>query len=273
MLKTLDGETRLFAILGDPIAQVKSPAGITQTMVRRGANAVVVPMHVRPADYDAFMLAAPGIQNLEGLIMTVPHKIPVAAYVETFTDRAKFLGACNILRRIKPGGGWQADATDGYGCVKAMTSAGFDPKGKRALLIGAGGAGSAIALSLVEEGVAELAIHDAMTDRRDALIDRLNTLAISKGLGMPVRTGSTDPAGFDLAINATPMGMQPTDPLPMDVSRMSPNAFAADVITAPVRSPFLEAAAARGCRTQTGIDMFSAQVEFIADFLLAAGRR
>ena len=181
------------------------------------------------------MRAAPGIQNLAGLIMTVPHKIPVAAYVETFTERAKFLGACNILRRIAPGGGWHADATDGYGCVTAMTSAGVDPAGKRALLIGAGGAGSAIALSLVEAGVAELAIHDAMTDRRDSLIGRLNTHAKSKGLGMPVRIGSTDPAGFDLAINATPMGMKASDPLPMDVSRLAPAAFAADVITAPVQ--------------------------------------
>ncbi len=273
MLKNLDGETRLFAILGDPIAQVKSPGGITQAMVRRGANAILVPMHVRPAEYDAFMRAAPGIQNLEGLVMTVPHKIPATVYVETLTDRARFLGACNILRRITPGGGWHADATDGYGCVTAMTSAGFDPAGKRALLIGAGGAGSAIALSLVEAGVAELAIHDAMTDRRDSLIGRLNALANSNGRGTPVRGGSTDPTGFDLAVNATPLGMKPTDPLPMDVGRLSPSAFAADVITAPVVSPFLEAAGARGCRTQTGVDMFSAQVEFIADFLLTAGRK
>ena len=272
MLKALDGETRLFAILGDPIAQVKSPAGITQAMVRRGANAVLVPMHVRPQDYDAFMRAAPGIQNLEGLVMTVPHKIPVTAYVATMTDRARFLGACNILRRIGPGGGWHADATDGYGFVTALQAAKFAPRGKRALLVGAGGAGSAIALSLVEQGVAELAIHDAMMDRRDSLVARLNDLSRSKGKGTSVRIGGTDPAGFDLAVNATPMGMKPTDPLPMDVDRLSAGAFAADVITAPVRSPFLEAAAARGCRTQTGVDMFSAQVEFIADFLLA-GRR
>ena len=127
-------------------------------------------------------------------------------------------------------------------------------------------------MSLVEFGVAELAIHDAMAERRDNLIARLNALAKSKGQGAPVRIGSTDPAGFDLAINATPMGMSASDPLPMDVDRLEAHAFAADVITAPVRSPFLEAAAARGCRTQTGVDMFTAQVEFIADFLLAGGR-
>jgi shikimate dehydrogenase len=272
MLKTLDGETRLFAILGDPIAQVKSPGGITQAMIRRGANAVLVPMHVRPDDFDAAMRAARGIQNLEGLIMTVPHKIPVTAYVDTLTDRAKFLGACNILRRTVPGGGWHADATDGYGFVGGLQAAGFDPAGKRALLVGAGGAGSAIALALVEAGVADLAIHDALPGRRDKLIGRLNALAMSRGQGTSVRIGGTDPAGFDLAVNATPMGMQPSDPLPMDAGRLDAAAFAADVITAPARSAFLEAAVARGCRTQTGLGMFSAQVEFIADFLLGVDR-
>lgn len=272
MLKTLDGETRLFAILGDPIAQVKSPGGITQAMVERGANAVLVPMHVQPAGFAAFMRAAPGIRNLEGLIMTVPHKIPVSAYVETFTDRAGFLGACNILRRNAAGGSWHADATDGYGFVAALRAAGFEPRDKRALLVGAGGAGSAIALALVEAGVTDLAIHDAITERRDGLIARLNGLARSQGRDASVRIGSPDPSGVDLAVNATPMGMQPSDPLPMDVDRLSVGCLAADVITAPVRSRFLEAAAARGCRTQTGVDMFTAQVDFIADFLLAAGR-
>lgn len=264
MIERLDGETRLFAILGDPIAQVKSPGGITQAMVRRGANAVLVPMHVEPPQFDGVMRGLREIRNLEGLIMTVPHKIPVMAHVETTTERARFLGAANILRRIVPGGGWHADATDGYGMVSALVAAGCDPKGKKALLVGAGGAGAAIALALVEAGVSALALHDGMTARRDDLVRRLN------GLGKAaVTVGSADPAGCDLAINATPTGMKPGDPLPIDVSRLEKGAFAADVITAPIRTPYLEAAAARGCGTSTGYAMFSAQVEFIADFLLA----
>ena len=263
MLTTLDGETRLFAILGDPIAQVKSPGGITQALVRRGANAVLVPMHVRPAEFAGVMRALRGVVNIDGLIMTVPHKIPVMAHIGTLTERARFLGACNVLRRVAAEGGWHGDATDGYGFVTALTAAGFNPKGKRALLVGAGGAGSAIALALVEAGIAELAIHDGMRERRDGLIARLNSLGKAA-----VRAGSPDPAGFDLAVNATPTGMKPEDPLPIDVTRLERGAFAADVITAPVRSPFLDAAAARGCGTQTGADMFRAQVEFIADFLL-----
>lgn len=272
MLDRLDGETRLFAILGDPIVQVKSPAGITRALVARGANAVLVPMHVRPEGFDAFMRAVRGIDNLEGLIMTVPHKIPAAAYAESLTDRARFLGACNIMRRTAPGAGWHADATDGYGFVRGLQAAGFSARDKRALVVGAGGAGSAIALSLIEEGVAELAIHDAMADRRDDLIGRLNDLAQGRGLGRPVRVGSTDPTGVDLAVNATPMGMQPGDPLPLDVDRLRPGVFAADVITLPERSPFLEAAAARGCSIQVGTAMFAGQVDYIADFLLAGGR-
>ena len=145
MLEKLDGETRLFGILGDPIAQVKSPGGITQAMVRRGANAVLVAMHVAPDRFDAFMRAARDVVNLDGLILTVPHKIPVVAHVESLTPRAQFLGACNILRRVAPGGGWHGDATDGYGFVNGLRAAGFEPRGKRALLVGAGGAGSAIA--------------------------------------------------------------------------------------------------------------------------------
>jgi shikimate dehydrogenase len=267
MLKTLDGDTQVYAILGDPIAQVKSPGGITQAMVRRGANAVLVPMHVKPPEFDGVMRALGKVVNIAGLIMTVPHKIPVMAHLETMTERARFLGACNVLRRIPGTGQWHGDATDGYGFVTALRNGGFDPKAKRALLVGAGGAGSAIALTLIEAGVATLAIHDADTARRDGLIARLNGLGKGR-----VSIGSRDPAGCDLAINATPTGMKPADPLPIDATRLEPGAVAADVITAPVQTPFLQAAAARGCATQTGVDMFQAQVEFIAQFMLGPGR-
>ena len=266
MPTSIDGQTRLYGIVGDPIFQVKSPGGITAQFVARGANAILVPMHVRPCDFDAFMAAMRGLLNLEGLVMTIPHKMSVIKHLDQMTDRVRFLGTANVLRRIAPGGGWMGDVTDGLGMINALRSSGFDLRGKRALLVGAGGAGSAIALSLIEEGIAELAIHDALVARRDSLVDRLKE---QRG---NVRAGTPDPSGFDLAINATPIGAKANDPLPIEAEKLSSEAFAADVITAPVRTRFLEVAAARGCRTQVGTSMFAGQVDLVAEYLLAAPR-
>jgi len=263
---SIDGQTRLFGIVGDPIFQVKSPGGITTKFFERGANAILVPMHVRPCDFDAFMAAMRGLLNLEGLVMTIPHKMSVVKHLDQMTDRVRFLGAANVIRRIALGGGWAGDVTDGLGMVNALRSSGFDLRGKRALLVGAGGAGSAIALSLTEEGIAELAIHDTLSARRDSLVARL------KEQGRNVRVGTPDPSGFDLAINATPAGAKANDPLPIDAEKLTSGTFAADVITAPVRTRFLEVAAARGCRTQVGTSMFAGQVDLVAEYLLAAPR-
>lgn len=262
----IDGRTRLYGIVGDPIFQVRTPGGITAKFVALGANAIVVPMHVKPGDFDSFMTAIRGLRNLEGLVLTIPHKMPVVKHLEQMTDRVMFLGAANVIRRITPGGGWTGDVTDGQGMVNALHASGFDPRGKRALLVGAGGAGSAIALSLIEKGVSELAIHDADSSRRDGLVARLSER------GAKVRTGSPDPGGYDLAINATPTGAKAGDPLPIEAERLSPETFVADVITEPVRTRLLEVAAARGCRTQVGRSMFAGQVDLVADYLLAAPR-
>jgi shikimate dehydrogenase len=249
----LDGSVRLFGVVGDPIAQVKSPGGITEQFLLRGANALLVPLHVPPASFPQFLAAARGVLNLEGLVITVPHKIAVVPHVASLTPCARFLGAANIIRRIAPYGGWHGDLSDGEGLRHALTAAGFSPQGKRILLAGAGGAGSAIALALLEAGAAELAVHDTNTERRDSLLARLRKHS-----------------GARLAVNSTPMGMRPEDPLPLDAARLAPGAWAADVVTVPARTPFLEAAAARGCATVPGTAMFAAQAGYVADFLLAA---
>src|SRR6476659_4361730 len=152
---------------------------------------------------------------------------------------------------------WSGDMTDGGGFVSALKRNGFDPKGKRALQVGAGGAGSAIALSLTMEG-ASVTLADLDTKKRDALIARLGRHGHKVAA-----TEKADPAGFDLVVNATPAGMKPGDPLPADAARLEPTVFVADIITMPLVTPLLEAAKARGCRTQTGGEMFNAQVDFI----------
>jgi shikimate dehydrogenase len=259
----LTGATRLHIIVGDPIKQVKSPGGLTRAFADHGHDGVLVPVQVSVEDLGDFLKSADRLKNLDSIVVTVPHKFSCFKHCKTATDRAKFLGAANLMRR-GPDGGWHGEMVDGVGFVGAVRAKGYDPKGKRALLVGAGGAGSAIALALVDAGVRELAIHDEDAVRRDSLISRLNALGKAK-----VVVGSSDPTGFDLVANATPAGMKEGDPLPVDASKLSPATFVGCVITAPAVSPIVEAARKLGCPTSTGIDMYQALQEPMVDFLLA----
>jgi shikimate dehydrogenase len=262
MTIAVDGATRLHIIVGDPITQVKSPAGMSAAFAASGRNALCVPVHVTPEDLGGLIAGAALARNLDGIIATVPHKFACYRHCTEASDRAHFLRAVNIMRRL-PGGGWFGEMVDGLGFVGAVMAKGGAPEGKRALLIGAGGAGSAIALALVEAGVAALAIHDEDTARRDDLIARLGQRTT-----IPLSAGSRDPRGFDLIANATPAGMRPEDPLPVDAEQLSPDMFVGCVITAPAVPPLIAAARRKGCTTSTGSDMYAALQRIMLDFLL-----
>lgn len=259
---TVSGATRLTLVIGDPIAQVKSPAGISGAFARRGEQRLAVPVHVPSDDLARVLAAVEAMRNVDGLIVTVPHKFACLGACRTVTERARFIGAVNLMRR-HPEGGWHGDMSDGLGMVDAIRGAGFEPRGKRTLLVGAGGAGSAIAHALVEAGVASLGLHDADSGRRDALTAKLDQIAARR-----IATGSADPSGYDLVVNASPAGMRSGDDLPVDVSRLSGTQFVACVITVPDPSPWVAAARALGCGSVTGLDMFRAAEEAITRFLL-----
>ena len=262
MSDTLSGATRVHFIVGDPIAQVKSPAGVTQALADQGRNAMVMPAHVAPADLAGWLAGVSLAKNVDGIIVTVPHKFACTDLCATTSERAAFLHTVNTMRR-NPDGGWHGDMFDGLGFVSALRDNGCQPEGKKALLVGAGGAGSAIAHALVLAGVSELAIHDADSARRTTLVDRL------AGLGKcPVTHGSADPGGFDIVLNATPVGMKESDPYPLEVEKISPAMFVGCVITAPAVTPLIAAARARGCGTMTGTHMFGRVRDLMVDFLL-----
>jgi len=264
MSQALSGATRVHFIVGDPIAQVKSPAGVTQAFHDAGRNAVCIPAHVAPNDLAGWTKGVSLAQNVDGIIVTVPHKFSCFELCATTSDRAGFLKAVNTLRR-NADGTWHGDMFDGMGYVEALKSKGCEPRGQRALLVGAGGAGSAIAYSLMTAGVKELAVHDADVVRRDALVARLASLGLGK-----VSAGSSDPTGFDLCINATPIGMKEGDPHPIDSTRFTAQQFVGCVITAPAVPPMIAAARAKGCNTLTGADMFARVRDLMVQFLLEA---
>jgi len=262
--KGLSGATRVYFIVGDPIAQVRSPKGVTAALREAGRDALVVPAHVAPGDLAAFFAGVSPMRNVDGVIITVPHKFSAAQFCASLSEEAAFLGAANTLRRTA-GGSWHGGMFDGTGFVAALADEGCDLRGKRALLVGAGGAGSAIAQALVNAGVASLDVRDDDSARAGALVERLATL----GRGA-VRVAAADVAAesFDVVVNASPMGMRPEDPLPIDVSRLPASTFVGDVVTKPPLTHFIEAARARGCKTVTGTQMFARVCDRMVEFLL-----
>ncbi|MBA8820156.1 hypothetical protein BRY73_02170 [Ochrobactrum sp. P6BS-III] len=255
-----NGATRLFPVVGDPIEQVRSPEVMTELFRERGENALVVPLHVAPSNLPVVFATLSVVDNIGGLLVTIPHKQQAYELCAGLTDNATFIEAVNVVRRA--GNGWYGDNTDGIGFLDGIEWEGFDVQGKSVLLVGCGGAGTAIALEMLKRGAARLAIHDVDSDKRDSVIGKLSARYPGK-----VVVGSDDPFGFDLIANATPMGMKSNDPYPVNVTKLRSEQFAACVITKPHVSPFIEEARKRGCQTMIGAGMFDAQAEVLADFL------
>ncbi len=236
MTEALDGATRLFPIIGNPIEFVKSPQRLTRGFEARGHNAVCVPMQVAKDDLDAVMHALTQTGNVDGLLVTMPHKFPAFSYCATSSDTATLLGGVSVMRR-NADGKWHGDMLDGLAFVKAQIDHGACVEDGRALLVGAGAAGSAIAIALLEAGVRELIIHDADVSRSTHLSERIADLGRGR-----VRVGPADPTGCTLVFNATPMGLTDDDPLPVAGDLLDSSMFVGDVIAGHGVTPLLRAA-------------------------------
>ena len=262
MIAKLSGKTRLYMTVGYPIGQVKSPADITYAFNARDINAVQVPIEIPPEGIDAFFKGVQSANNLDGMVITVPYKFISAKICKTLTRRAELLGAAYIIRRNSDGS-WHGDLTDGIGFCNAVRKAGSLIKGKQALLIGAGGAGAAIALALLDAGLATLGIYDV--DRGRA-VNLMNLLA--KDYKNVWVVPNSDPKVYDIIAHATPSGMKSGDSLPLDVARLTENMHVGDVVTEPEVTPLISESRGRGCRTHTGTEMFEGQREMVVDFFL-----
>ena len=276
MLQSLSGATRLYPIVGDPIGQVRSPAGVTAAFAQRGVDAICMPMHIAAVDFASFMATMRATRNVDGIIVTVPHKLAAFAACDTTSARAGFLRAVNTIVRM-PDGGWHGDMLDGLGFVAAAKAKGCVLAGRTALLVGAGGAGTAIAHAVLGEGARRLYI----VDKDQARLDRLVALLVGAGLPAVAAKGRADPdrasldfgsvdvETIDNVFNATPLGMRAGDPMPIDAGRLQPGMFVGDVVTEPAVTPLIAAARARGCASSTGRDMFEAVRDLMVDVLLA----
>ncbi len=251
----INGNTELIAHIGFPTHAFKAPMIYNPWFERCKVNAIVVPMGCKPEDYPNFLRSVFKLSNLRGALITMPHKITTVGLLDEVSPTAAIAGSCNAVR-LSADGKLQGDMFDGEGFVRGVLRKGCVLQGARVLVVGCGGVGSAIAASLAAAGIAAIALFDPNDASQTGLGKRLKTHYPA----LQVSTGSNDPAGFDLVVNATPMGMNAGDPMPMDVSRIAPDAFVGEVVMKSEMTAFLEAAKARGCRFQIGSDMLFEQI-------------
>ncbi len=257
----ISGRTALIAHLGYPTESFTAPMIYNPWFERYGIDAVVVPMGVQGDDYPAFLRLLFRLSNIRGALVTMPHKVTTAGLLDEVSLAVKIAGSCNAVLR-RDDGSLYGDMFDGAGFVRGAKRKGFDFAGADCLVVGAGGVGSAIAASIAAQGPRSLALCDARPTTAEALMARLRRHY--PGLAVDLR--GSDPAGYHLVVNATPLGMRPDDALPFDPSRLDRQAFVGEVVLSAQMTPLLRAAAARGCRYQVGTDMLFEQIPAYLEF-------
>jgi shikimate dehydrogenase len=257
----ISGRTKLIAHLGYPTESFKAPLIYNPYFERHGIDAVVVPMGVRADEYPAFLKLLFRLTNVHGALVTMPHKLTTVGLLDEVRTTAQVAGACNVIR-LDAAGRLVGDMFDGEGFVRGVQRKGRRLEGVSALVVGSGGAGSAIAASLAKAGIARLALYDTYVPSMERLAARLH----GHYPALTIATGSNDPAGFDVVVNATPLGMHSDDPMPVDVDRIDPSAFVGEVVMTDEITPFLAAVRARGCALQVGTDMLYEQIPAYLEF-------
>ena len=257
----INGNTELIAHIGYPTHSFKAPMIYNPFFVKHDINAVVVPMGCKPEDFSVFLKSVFQLSNIRGALITMPHKVTTLGVLDEVSATVKVAGACNAVKRTEDGR-LVGDMFDGEGFVRGVQRKGFDLTGKRVLVVGSGGVGCAIAASLAGAKIAAITLFDVNAASAESLGQRLK----QNYPHIEVSTGNNDPAGHDLVVNATPMGMNEGDALPMDVSRISPDAFVGEVVMKTEMTAFLQAAKNRGCRVQVGSDMLFEQIPAYLEF-------
>lgn len=263
----INGRTRLFGIIGDPVNQVQAPALLNPVFEQLGMDAVLVPFHVRPSELTEVIQGLKGLLNLDGLLVTVPHKVAVCRLADRLSRTVAATGSANAIRR-EPDGSWYAENFDGAGFVAGLNRSIHSPRGRRVAIVGAGGAGSAIAVALLHAGVAELRVFD----RDIARLDELGRRVRPAWHGRVTLGREPDLRGIDLVVNATPLGLREDDELPFAPDQLPAGATVADIVMKPRETRLLKTALSLGHPVHHGIHMLSHQIDLYRDFFGIDGR-
>jgi shikimate dehydrogenase len=261
MRAMISGKTTIIAHVGYPTESFKAPLVYNPWFEQRGIDAVVVPMGVKADDYAQVLPALFKLTNIRGALVTMPHKVTTVALLDEVTVAVKVAGSSNAILK-RPDGSLLGDMFDGVGFTRGLTRKGLVLHDAACLVVGAGGVGSAIAAALAAERVGSITLFDTNRPAAQGLADRLR----KHYPDVRSTVGPGDPAGYDLVVNATPLGMNTGDPLPFDVSRLEPRTFVGEVVMKQEITPLLAAARERGCRYQVGTDMLFEMIPAYLEF-------
>lgn len=257
----ISGTTGLIAHIGYPTESFKAPLVYNPYFAANDIDAMVVPMGCAAADYETFLPLVARLSNFLGALITMPHKVTTVGLLDEATAAVAIAGSCNAVK-LDAKGRLIGDMFDGEGFVRSVRRKGRRLEGASLRIVGCGGAGSAIAASMAKAGVARLGLSDTRAPIRDGLCARLKH-------HYPAVSLIADPdevAGWDIIVNATPMGMAPDDPLPLKLDGVAPSTMVGDVVMTHEITPFLAAARAQGCDVQIGLDMLFEQIPAYLEF-------
>lgn len=263
-MPAVTGSTDVYLILGDPVEQVRAPELFNQIFARMGIDAVLVPVHVAPEHLEVFVKTAFLAKNIKGMWVAIPHKAPMMGLLDSCSELGRIAGAVNGIRRNAQGQ-MEGGLFDGEGLLAALNYFNMPCAGQRVLIVGAGGGAAAIGASLACAGAsapAEVAFYDPVPGKAQAVAARIAGATRRRVFAVD----SNDPAGFDLVINASPLGLKLDDAMPCDVSRLEPHAALLDIVMKNQPTPVVRAARARGLNAQPGFEMMIQQAHLYLEF-------
>lgn len=265
MFPSIVGSTSVYLLPGDPVTNVRLPRMFNAAFERFGIDAVMVPVQVAKRDFAVFVKAAFLAKNVRGMAIAPPHKPLLVDLLDGCGLFGRVAGSVNVVRRID-NGELEGDLFDGEGLLGALDRCNIPYRGKRVLILGAGVSAAAIGVALAEggtvNGAEHIAFHDIVAGKAAGVAAQLDAFFDAT----TVAVDSSDPAGYDLVINATSLGLKPDDALPLDVARMEPHAALFDILLRNQPTPLVRAARARGLHAQAGFEMLVQQMPHYFDF-------
>lgn len=259
---TIGGKSTVYFMIADPVGHTRSPTMFNALFADEKIDAVMVPVAFPIETFSETWAFFKNMRNLKGIIVSVPFKTLAFEHSDHANIRASRVGTANAVIR-QADGSFRCDNFDGAGFVEGMKRNNHPMKDRDALLVGAGGAGASIGFCLAEEGARSLTINDVDEGRARQLVSRV----AAAFPGCDVKTGVADPTGRNLIVNATPIGLKDSDPLPLAADRLTADMTVVDIIMQPADTKLLQIARERGCTIQYGQHMMDCQMDLLADFL------